>query len=120
MRGLMRRSSASIAIAVLVVSIAEPRTNAQPRQIFNPEDLLAVRSFAGGQPFAVSSTGRWIAYVVTDQADDWNGGEPRPTGHVFVQAVGGAPAAPRALTTGAVHSAFPVWSPDGRRLAFVR
>jgi len=39
---------------------------------------------------------------------------------VFVQALGGAPAPPRALTTGAVHSAFPVWSPDGRRLAFVR
>ena len=28
--------------------------------------------------------------------------------------------APRALTTGAGHSAFPVWSPDGRRLAFIR
>ena len=39
---------------------------------------------------------------------------------MFVQALGGAPAPPRALTTGAVHSAFPVWSPDGRRLAFVR
>ena len=84
------------------------------------EDLLAVRTFAGGQPLAVSPTGRWIAYVITDQADDWNVQEPRPTGHVFVQALGGAPAPPRALTTGAVHSAFPVWSPDGRRLAFVR
>ena len=30
------------------------------------------------------------------------------------------PAPPRALTSGAAHSAFPVWSPDGRRLAFIR
>ena len=116
----MRCSSASIAVAVLVLSIAPSRAHAQPRQTFNAEDLLAVHSFAGGQPYAVSPTGRWIAYVITDQADDWNVQEPRPTGHVFVQALGGAPAPPRALTTGTVHSAFPVWSPDGRRLAFVR
>jgi dipeptidyl aminopeptidase/acylaminoacyl peptidase len=114
------RSVPSIAIAVLILAIAPPHATAQPRPTFNPEDLLAVRSFAGGQPYAVSSTGRWIAYVVTDQADDWNVQEPRPTGHLFVQALGGAPAPPRALTTGAVHSAFPVWSPDGRRLAFVQ
>ncbi|MGH9143267.1 MAG: S9 family peptidase [Vicinamibacterales bacterium] len=116
----MRCSSALIAVAVLLLSIAPPRAQAQSRRTFNPEDLLAVRSFAGGQPYAVSSTGRWIAYVITDQADDWNVQEPRPTGHLFVQGLGGAPAPPRALTTGAAHSAFPVWSPDGRRLAFVR
>jgi dipeptidyl aminopeptidase/acylaminoacyl peptidase len=116
----MRCRSASIAVAVLALAVAPSSAHAQSRPVFTPEDLLAVRSFAGGQPFAVSSTGRWVAYVVTDQADDWNVQEPRPTGHVFVQALGGAPAPPRALTTGAVHSAFPVWSPDGRRLAFVR
>ena len=83
--------------------------------------MLAIRTFAGGQPVAVSSTGRWIAYVLTDQDDEWNVQEPRPTGHVHVQALaGGRPGAPRALTSGAVHSAFPVWSPDGRRLAFIR
>jgi dipeptidyl aminopeptidase/acylaminoacyl peptidase len=116
----MRSSVPSVAVAVLMLSIAPPRAHAQTRPVFTPEDLLAVRSFAGGQPYAVSPTGRWIAYVITDQADDWNVQEPRPTGHLFVQALGGAPAPPRALTTGAVHSAFPVWSPDGRRLAFVR
>ena len=116
----MRCSSASIAVAVLGLSIATSRAQAQPRQTFNVEDFLAVRSFAGGQPYAVSPTGRWIAYVITDQADDWNVQEPRPTGHVFVQTLGGAPSSPRALTTGTEHSAFPVWSPDGRHLAFVR
>ena len=53
--------------------------------------------------------------------DEWNVQEPRPTGHVVVQTIGtDRPGAPRALTIGASHSAFPVWSPDGRRLAFVR
>src|SRR4029077_5057156 len=120
MRGVMRFSSASMAVAVLVLSIASSHAQAQPRQTFNAEDLLAVRSVAGGQPYSMYPTGGWIAYVITDQADDWNVQEPRPTGHLFVQALGGAPAPPRALRTGAVHSAFPGWSPDGRRLAFVR
>ena len=44
-----------------------------------------------------------------------------PLGTSVVQTLGaGKPGAPRALTTGAVHSSFPVWSPDGRRLAFIQ
>ena len=112
-----------ILVVAVVSSLASPgwRAQAQGGPVFTPEDLLQVRTFAGGQPLAVSSTGRWIAYVVTDQDDEWNVQEPRPTGHVTVQALaGGRPGAPRALTSGAVHSAFPVWSPDGRRLAFIR
>ena len=88
--------------------------------VFTTDDMLAVRTFAGGQPLAVASTGRWIAYVLTDNDDEWNIQEPRPTGHVEVQPLGAARAAARALTSGAAHSAFPVWSPDGTRLAFVR
>jgi dipeptidyl aminopeptidase/acylaminoacyl peptidase len=94
---------------------------AQQSPVFNPEDMLAIRSFAGGQPIAVAATGRWIAYVLTDQNDEWNVQEPRPTGYVHVQSLtAGRATEPRALTTGAVHSSFPAWSPDGRRLAFVR
>ena len=94
---------------------------AQAAPVFTTEDMLAVRTFAGGQPLAVSSDGRWVAYVVTDDADEWNIQEPRPTGHVVVQSLdNGRAGAPRALTSGTTHSAFPVWSPDGHRLAFVR
>ena len=104
--------------AVLLIAVSAA---AQPSPVFTTEDMLAVRTFAGGQPIAVASSGDWIAYVVTDQNDDWNVQEPRPTGFVCVQSLrGGRVGAPRALTTGAVHSAFPVWSPDGRRLAFIR
>jgi dipeptidyl aminopeptidase/acylaminoacyl peptidase len=94
---------------------------AQSAPVFTTEDMLAVRGLAGGQPLAVSADGRWVAYVVADGSDEWNIQEPRPTGYVVVQSLGGDRAgAPRALTTGATHSSFPVWSPDGHRLAFVR
>jgi dipeptidyl aminopeptidase/acylaminoacyl peptidase len=116
------RTSATfiIALALTFCSLAA-RAGAQPGPVFTTEDMLAVRTLAGGQPIAVSSTGRWIAYALTDRDDEWNVQEPRPTGHVYVQTLaGGRSGVPRALTTGAAHSAFPVWAPDGRRLAFIR
>jgi dipeptidyl aminopeptidase/acylaminoacyl peptidase len=104
----------------LILTFA-PGAIAQRGPVFTAEDMLAVRTFAGGQPIAVSPNGRWIAYVLTDRDDEWNVQEPRPTGHVYVQMVAdGRVGPPRALTSGAVHGAFPVWSPDGRRLAFIR
>jgi len=115
----MHRPIASL-VTVAALSCAAA-VFAQPAPIFTSEDVLAVRTFAGGQPVVVSPTGRWIAYVLTDMNDEWNIQEPRPTGHVVVQALGtDRPGPPRALTAGASHSSFPVWSPDGRRLAFVR
>jgi dipeptidyl aminopeptidase/acylaminoacyl peptidase len=114
----MRHPATSTA-ALLLLLIA--RASAQPAPVFTAEDMLAVRTFAGGQPVAISSTGRWIAYVLTDRDDEWNIQEPRPTGHVYVQPLGGGQGSrPRALTSAAVHSLFPVWSPDGRHLAFIR
>ena len=110
-------------LAAVVLSLCTPaaRALAQRGPVFTAEDMLAIRTFAGGQPVTVSSTGRWVAYVITDRDDEWNVQEPRPTGYVYVQTLaGGRPGAPRALTSGAAHSAFPVWSPDGRRLAFIQ
>lgn len=109
-----------VVIVLLQVPLA---ARAQPSgPVFMPEDVLAVQTFAGGQPASVSPTGRWVAYVITDLADEWNVQEPRPTGHVVVRAMasGVATGTPRALTSGATHSGFPVWSPDGKRLAFFR
>jgi dipeptidyl aminopeptidase/acylaminoacyl peptidase len=98
--------------------MAPPVAAQTPR--FTVEDMLGVRTLAGGQPVAISSNGRWIAYVLTDMDDEWNVQEGRPTGYVYVQTLGAQPGSPRALTSATAHSSFPVWSPDGRRLAFVR
>src|SRR5256885_13500655 len=115
----MHRRIASLTTALALSAPAA--VFAQPAPVFTSEDVLAVHTFAGGQPVAVSPAGRWVAYVLTDVNDEWNIEEPRPTGHVVVQALGtDRPGTPRALTTGAAHSSFPVWSPDGHRLAFVR
>ena len=115
------RARCSSPLSSSLATLAGARGGADAVRVFTAEDMLAIRTFAGGQPVAVSSTGRWIAYVLTDRDDEWNVQEPRPTGYVHVQALGsGRPGAPRALTSGAAHSAFPVWSPDGRRLAFIR
>jgi len=116
---IMRARTLSLAALLVMLFVAPAHLQTSPR--FTAEDMLAVRTLAGGQPIAVSSTGRWIAYVITDNDDEWNVQEGRPTGHVHVQTLGaGQPGAPRALSTATVHSAFPVWSPDGRRLAFIR
>jgi dipeptidyl aminopeptidase/acylaminoacyl peptidase len=111
----------STALILPLMAMFAPPAIAQRGPVFTVEDMLAVRTFAGGQPIAVASSGRWIAYVLTDRDDEWNVQEARPTGHVYVQMMsGGRAGPPRALTSGAAHSAFPVWSPDGRRLAFIR
>lgn len=115
----MRTRCLSIVAVLFLLRVATAEAQSGP--VFTPEDMLAIRAFAGGQPFAVSSTGRWIAYTLVDQEDEWNVQEPRPTGYVHVQSLAsGRPGAARALTTAAAHSAFAVWSPDGRRLAFIR
>jgi dipeptidyl aminopeptidase/acylaminoacyl peptidase len=110
-----------IVLVALLSTLVTGTASAQSTVRFTPEDMLAIRTFAGGQPVAISADGRWIAYVLTDLQDEWNVQETRPTGHVHVQSLdGGQVGAPRALSSGAVHSALPVWSPDGRRLAFIR
>ena len=73
--------------ALVLLLCARACDRRSPAPVFTAEDMLAIRTFAGGQPLAVSSTGRWIAYVLTDRDDEWNVQEPRPTGHVYVQAL---------------------------------
>jgi dipeptidyl aminopeptidase/acylaminoacyl peptidase len=117
----MPRLATSSAVILPLMAMLAPRAIAQHGPVFTVEDMLAVRTFAAGQTIAVAPGGGWIAYVLTDRDDEWNVQEPRPTGHVSVQMVSdGRAGPPRALTSGAAHSAFPVWSPDGRRLAFIR
>ena len=82
---------------------------------FTAADMLGIQSFARGQPVALSRDGAYVAYVLTDIDDEANILERRPTGHIHVMRIGESAAA---LTSGATSSAYPVWSPDGMRLAF--
>ena len=60
----MHRPIASF-VTVIALSCAAT-VSAQLAPIFTSEDVLAVRTFAGGQPVAVSPSGRWVAYALTD------------------------------------------------------
>ncbi len=113
------RNLLALALACsLPVGVVAGQQAARP---FTPEDMLAVRTFAGGQPIPIAPDGRWIAYVLTDVTEESNVLEQRPTGHVHVQPLtNGVPGQARALTQDKTHSAFPVWSPDATRLAFFR
>src|SRR5207247_5502564 len=78
----MHRPIASLLTVVWLSCVAT--ASAEPAPIFTSEDVLAVRTFAGGQGVALSPTGRWVAYALTDANDEWNVQEPRPTSHVVV------------------------------------
>jgi len=100
-----------VSLAALLLTLCAAPADAQIPPRFTVEEVLAVRTLAGGQPVAVSSTGRWIPYVLTDKDDEWNVQERRPTGHVYVQTLGaGQVGEPRVLSSGAAHSLLPVWS----------
>lgn len=59
---------------------------------------------------SLSPDGSQVAFI-------WNGGSGAEF-HVYTQAVGAS--APRRLSSGTMNEASPVWSPDGRHIAFLR
>ena len=87
---------------------------------FTAADMLDIVSFSGGQPISVAPDGAWVAYVLPDRDFEWNVLERRSVGYVVVQEITAAGVGePRTLSEGATRSAFPVWSPDGKKLAFL-
>src|SRR5204862_268358 len=56
--------------------------------------------------------GKWLAYWIGSQGDDFL----PPAGKIYVVPVSGGAA--RQLCAEFASAAFPVWSPDGRRLLF--
>ncbi len=114
---LPRKLAISWVVGVLFV-VSAPGAASQS-SVFTAEDMLDIVTFSGGQPIEMAPNGKWVAYVLPDMAEEWNVMERRPLGYVVVQPLAGAGAGqPEALSQGTTRSSFPVWSPDGERLAF--
>jgi dipeptidyl aminopeptidase/acylaminoacyl peptidase len=100
--------SKHLLLLVVLFSVAAP-AHAQKRA-FTIEDFYRVRSVGDVQ---VSADGAWAAYTVT--TNDLPHGK-RAT-QVWLMEIG--PARTRQLTQGDAGSSSPIFSPDGRSLAFV-
>ncbi|MFQ5720723.1 MAG: prolyl oligopeptidase family serine peptidase, partial [Acidobacteriota bacterium] len=113
----MRSLTIWIGVGCLLVLPGADPAAAAVQLPFTAADMLDVVTFAGGQPLSLSPDGRLATFVLPDMDDEWNVQERRPTGFVQVVATSTPLAALTAVTAGNTRSSFPVWSPDGTRLA---
>ncbi|MGI8742325.1 MAG: prolyl oligopeptidase family serine peptidase [Bryobacteraceae bacterium] len=86
--------------------------------IFGPRDMLQIVSFAESSHPVISPDGEWIAYATTDGADESNILARHPTAFLWVVRTRGG--SPRRILPESERAQTPVWSPDGRKLAFLR
>jgi len=106
-----------LAHAVTALLTLASTASAQAPARFAPADMLELAEFARGAEPVLSPDGTMAAFAVTDGADEANIRASRPTARLHVAEVQGGE--PRVLTSGRVWGDTPVWSPDGRLLAFV-
>jgi dipeptidyl aminopeptidase/acylaminoacyl peptidase len=117
-------------ICFCVLTLAALRGFASPQSApLSVEDALGTLSFAGRMPIALSPDGEWVAYTVEDDRKREGTSDERyrfytRTG-AFLEAVGcdvwlanTKTGEARNLTGGKGTSSSPVWSPDGKFLAF--
>jgi len=97
----------TFAVAAPVTVMAETAT----RRPMSPADLWAMERV--GDP-ALSPDGRWVVFPVTRYSVDENAGD---SDLWVVPADGSAP--PRRLTWNKGADTAPLWSPDGRHIAFL-
>ena len=108
------RTGAVVLAALTVTSLSTP-VAAQSRPL-TAEDMLEIVRISG--PVAVSPAGDRLAFVLPDLRDEWNVGERQQLGGVHILSLNGAAlASPEIVGRPGQRSSFPVFSPDGTRLA---
>jgi dipeptidyl aminopeptidase/acylaminoacyl peptidase len=106
-----------IQLAAVLLALSSAATAQQPAR-FSAADMLDIVEFVrGGEP-SIAPTGDLVAYVTVDVGPDANVRAARPTGHLWVVPATGGEA--RRLTAADERGDSPVWSPDGKTLAYVQ
>ena len=110
MRASLVSTSAGRVAAALVLALSAAAHVAAETRVLRAEDSLSLQAVADPQ---LAPDGKHVAFAITTV----EGKEKRRSAIWIAPADGARP--PRALTSGALSSTSPRWSPDGRALAFL-
>lgn len=91
-----------------------PNITERAAHAITPEDILSIREL---DELRLSPDGKRIAFVVREPADPKFPRQPRPSNIWIMPTDGGEP--PRPMVPDLKNATSPLWSPDGRTLAFL-
>ncbi len=110
------QQSARLLLGTLAFLAAAPLPNAAQTRPFTASDMLDIVQISGA--VTISPGGDRMAFVLPDLTEDWNVAERLQVGTVHIATMDGSgPGLPTPVGRSTQRSSFPVFSPDGTRLA---